>query len=91
MDPGIVDSSSFGQLWKVAFNFQEQVGNYIIFIYRSRHAKFSTSCMTDKQVKQPENTKNTLYFAQQFIIGHCICDVLSGHGVTLNTKHEQFC
>ncbi|KAG4032100.1 hypothetical protein MFRU_007g00140 [Monilinia fructicola] len=24
MDPGIVDSSSFGQLWKVAFNFQEQ-------------------------------------------------------------------
>ncbi|APA14815.1 hypothetical protein sscle_13g095850 [Sclerotinia sclerotiorum 1980 UF-70] len=24
MDPGIIDSSSFGQLWKVAFNFQEQ-------------------------------------------------------------------
>ncbi|KAK6593884.1 WSC domain-containing protein-like protein 3 [Botrytis cinerea] len=24
MDPGIIDSSSFGQLWKVAFNYQEQ-------------------------------------------------------------------
>lgn len=36
MDPGIIDSSSFGQLWKVAFNYQEQVSNAIIVPFRSQ-------------------------------------------------------
>src|SRR5580658_4426529 len=32
MDPAIVDSATFGQLWKVAFNYQEQVSQPSPFV-----------------------------------------------------------
>jgi hypothetical protein len=31
MDPSIVDSASFGQIWKVAFNNLEKVSNFVSY------------------------------------------------------------
>jgi hypothetical protein len=31
MDPSIVDSASFGQIWKVAFNNLEKVGDVVSY------------------------------------------------------------
>lgn len=49
MDPAIVDSATFGQLWKVAFNSEEQVsqispfgGLVLAFARVHRNGSFSS-------------------------------------------------
>lgn len=73
MDPGIIDSSSFGQLWKVAFNFQEQVSRsyYLLLLISAYPVLFSSP---DKiEAKQPENFVFAQVFTFAFIESPHLC------------------